>query len=163
MVHRRFSFEMPAPCEVVFDAFHHSRWRHEWDSLVRATHVLGGAECPYVGATTDNAGGGWLKGLAMRTRFISFDRGHVAAATMVGRSFPFVAWAASMRHRPLDAGRSLMIYTYRFEAAPRPLRWLVEPVVQCVFDWQTRRRFERLRRFLATDALRIERWQRERH
>ena len=33
MVHERFEFEMPASCEVVFDAFHFHRWRCEWDSL----------------------------------------------------------------------------------------------------------------------------------
>jgi hypothetical protein len=159
MVHRRFEFEMPASCEVVFDAFHFHRWRREWDSLVNATHVLGGGECPYVGAITENAGGGLLRGLAMRTRFVSFQRAQVAAATMEGRSFPFTQWAASMRHRPLDAQRSLMIYTYRFEAGPRALRWIVEPIVKWMFDWQTQRRFARLQRYLRDEAPRVRAWQ----
>jgi len=97
MVHERFEFDMPAPREVVFDAFHYHRWRARWDSLVDATHVIGGAPCPYVGAITENSGGGMLRGLAMRTRFISFDRPRVAAAAMQGRSFPFVR-----QYRPQD-------------------------------------------------------------
>ena len=161
MVHERFEFEMPASCEVVFDAFHFHRWRCEWDSLVHATHVLGGAECPYVGAITENAGGGLLRGVAMRTRFVSFQRAQVAAATMEGESFPVKRWAASMRHRPLDAQRSLMIYTYRFEAGPSVLRWLVEPLVKRIFDWQTRRRFARMQRFLRDGAQRVREWQRQ--
>ena len=161
MVHERFEFEMPASCEVVFDAFHFHRWRREWDSLVRATHVLGGAECPCVGALTENAGGGLLRGLAMRTRFISFQRARVAAARMEGRAFPFVSWAASMRHRSLGDERSLMIYTYRFEAGPRALRWLVEPLVKWIFDWQTRRRFGRMQRYLSHGASRVRAWQRQ--
>ena len=159
MVHERFAYEMPATAEVVFDAFHYSHWRHRWDSLVNATHVLGGAPCPYVGALTENSGGGLLKPLSMRTRFVSFQRAKVAAASMEGRSFPFTHWAASMRHQPLDAERSLMVYTYRFECGPKPLRWLLEPVTKLVFDWQTHRRFARMRRFLQVHANEVRAWQ----
>lgn len=160
MPHRRFEFEMPAAAEVVFDAFHYHHWRRRWDSLVHATHVLDGAPCPYVGAITDNAGGGLLRPLAMQTQFISYDRPRVAAAAMRGRSFPFARWAASMRHRPLAPGASMMIYTYSFETQPVALRWLLDPVTQLVFDWQTRKRFERMRRFLAAHAGEVEAWRR---
>lgn len=159
MVHERFEFEMPASAEVVFDAFHYHQWRHRWDSLVNATHVIGGAACPYVGAVTENSGGGLLRGLAMQTQFISFDRPRVAAATMRGRAFPFTRWAASMRHQPQSHSRSLMIYTYSFEAGPPGLRWLVEPVTKRVFDWQTRKRFARMQAFLATHADEVLAWQ----
>jgi hypothetical protein len=162
MAHERFEFPMPASAEVVFDAFHYHAWRHRWDSLVEATHVIGGAECPYAGALTENAGGGALRGLAMTTQFISFDRPRVAAATMRGESFPFRRWAASMRHRSLEDGTSVMIYTYSFEVKPRRWRWLVEPVTKMVFDWQTRRRFARMRKFLAKHAHEVVAWQRQR-
>jgi hypothetical protein len=81
---------------------------------------------------------------------------------MLGQSFPFRRWAASMRHRPLAAGRSLLIYTYTFESGPRLLRWLFEPVVAWIFDRQTRRRFKRLQRFLEREAGAVEAWQRHR-
>lgn len=162
MPHDRFEFVMPAPAEIVFDAFHHHWWRRRWDSLVEATHVIGGAECPYVGAVTENAGGGVLRGLTMTTQFVSFDRPRVAAATMRGESFPFRRWAASMRHRPLPDGSSLMTYTYSFEVKPRALRWIVEPVAKWVFDWQTHKRFRRMRRFLESHAAEIAAWQRSR-
>jgi hypothetical protein len=160
MVHDRFEFDMPAPAEVVFDAFHYHHWRGRWDSLVNATHVIGGAPCPYVGAMTENSGGGFLRGLSMRTQFISFDRPRVAAAAMRGHSFPFLRWAASMRHRPTAPGRSLMVYTYSFEAGPPGLRWLVEPFTKLVFDWQTRKRFARMRTFLEQYADEVAVWQR---
>src|SRR6185369_8504525 len=119
MVHLRLEFEMPASCEVVFDAFHYQRWRRRWDSLVAETRIVGGAPCPSVGAETFNGGGGWLRGLSMRTRFVSYQPGAVAAALMIGRSFPFTRWAASMRHRALPDGRSTMIYTATFDVGPR--------------------------------------------
>ncbi len=150
---------MPAREAVVFDAFHYHHWRSRWDSLVSATHVLGGAPCPFVGAVTENAGAGMLRGLAMRTQFVSYDRPRVAAASMLGRSFPFTRWAASMRHRATGPNASLLIYTYTFEVGPAALRWLMDPVVDRIFGWQTRRRFARLQVFLASHAVEVERWQ----
>jgi hypothetical protein len=159
MAHDRFEFEMPAPAAVVFDAFHYHCWRARWDFLVENTQVVGGAPCPYVGAITENSGNGWMRGMFMRTKFVSFDRPRVAAAAMIGRSFPFVSWAASMQHRPVDAQRSVMIYTYTFLVGPPALRWILEPLVKKVFDRQTRRRFMRMRSFLAEHADDVIRWQ----
>jgi hypothetical protein len=162
MRHARFEYRMHAPAAVVFDAFHFHRWRACWDSLVGATHVVGGADCPSIGAETVNTGRGVLRQLTMRTRFVSFDRPRLAAARMVGRSFPFTRWAASMRHHALGPDASLLTYTYTLEAGPRWLHWLVEPVVQRAFDAQTHRRFARLQAFVACHRAEVEAWQRER-
>ena len=159
MAHRRLEFPMPASESVVFDAFHYHHWRSRWDSLVSATHVLGGAPCPFVGAVTENTGAGALRGLSMRTQFVAYDRPRVAAAAMLGRSFPFTRWAASMQHRATGPHASLLIYTYTFEVGPASLRWLIAPVVERIFNWQTRRRFARLQDFLASHADDVERWQ----
>lgn len=159
MAHERFEFTMPASAEVVFDAFHYHRWRRCWDSLVHATHVLDGAPCPFVGATSANAGGGLLRLLSMQTRFISYQPARVAAATMFGSSFPFARWSASMRHRPVADGGSVMVYTYSFETRPAVLRLAMEPLVKLVFDWQTRKRFRRMQQFLARRAGDVEAWQ----
>jgi hypothetical protein len=128
---------------------------------VRASHVLDGAPCPYVGAITRNSGRGWLGGLSMSTQFVAFDRPRLAAATMIGRAFPFARWAASMRHESLADGGSLLIYTYTLSASPAWLRGLTEPIVDWVFAWQTRRRFARMQRFLQHRAADVERWQSE--
>ena len=161
MAHRRFEFPMPARPEVVFDTFHYHRWRLRWDSLVSSTQVESGAECPYVGAVSINLGAGGLRALSMRTRFVSFDRPRVAAAAMLGTSFPFRRWAASMQHRAEPGGTSVLVYTYSFEVGPPALRWLLEPLVAWVFDRETRKRFERLRRFLADHVHEIEAWHAE--
>jgi hypothetical protein len=150
MTHRRFEFDMPAPSDVVFDAFHYHVWRDRWDSLVSDTRVVGGAPCPFVGAETENTGGGLLRALSMRTRFVTFDRPRVTAASMIGRAFPFSRWAASMRHRDTVPGRSVFVYVYTLETAPRAVR-------------QTRRRFERMRNFLALHADEVVQWQRRPH
>ena len=97
----------------------------------------------------------------MRTQFVSYEPPRVAAATMLGRSFPFTRWAASMRHRATAPNQSLLIYTYSFEVGPTALRWVLEPVVKGIFAWQTRRRFARLRDFLALHADDVALWQRD--
>lgn len=161
MAHRRFEFDMPASAEVVFDAFHVHHWRLKWDSLVRGTRVQGGAPCPFAGAVTESEGRGLLRLLSMTTRFVSFDRPNVAAATMVGRSFPFIRWAASMQHRRAGPDRSWLIYTYTFDVGPTSIQWLLEPIVVRMFDWQTRRRFARLHAYIQRHREEIEQWQRE--
>jgi hypothetical protein len=153
---------MTASVEVVFDTFHYHQWRARWDSLVSDTHVTSGAPCPYVGAISENTGGGLLRNLSMRTQFVTFDRPRIAAATMLGRSFPFRKWAATMQHSRIDDRRSTLIYTYTFHVGPRWLDWLLEPIVQFVFDRQTRRRFARMQQFLATQAEEVQQWQRTR-
>ena len=150
---------MPASAAVVFDAFHYDRWRARWDSLVSDTRVQSGEPCPFVGAITENQGAGTLRSLSMRTQFVSYDRPNVAAATMLGHSFPFTRWAASMRHKDTAPNRSMLIYTYTFEVGPWCLRWLIAPVVEWIFNWQTRRRFHRLRDFLAQHAKEVAHWQ----
>lgn len=160
MTRHRLEFPMAASASVVFDAFHYHAWRQRWDTLVRATHVLGGAPCPFVGAITENAGAGWLSGLAMRTQFISYARPHLAAAQMVGRSFPFVRWAASMRHRDLGSDSSLMVYAWSLDTvAPRAL---IRPIAEGIFRRQTQRRFARLQAFVREHRREIEAWQAER-
>lgn len=161
MSHGSFTFAMPAPAAVVFDAFHYHHWRHRWDSLVSATAVEGGAPCPYVGAVTQNAGGGWMRGLSMRTEFVSYDRPRLAAASMLGQSFPFTRWAASMRHKDLENGQSVLIYAYTFEVGPRAIAWCIRPFVQRIFEQQTRKRFGRLSAFLASHADEVFNWQLE--
>ena len=154
-VHRCLVFDMPASAEVAFDAFHYHFWRPRWDSLVRRTAVEGDREHPVVGAVSDNAGAGWLRGLSMRTRFVAYDRPRLAAATMVGHAFPFQRWAASMRHEPLGAQHSRLIYTYTLQA-----RWpWLEPWVARAFERATRRRFARLMAFLANHAHEVRDWQ----
>lgn len=160
MVHERLEFEMPASTAVAFDAFHFHEWRSRWDSLVSETRVQGGAPCPFVGAVTENTGRGVLRAIDMRTKFVTFDRPHLAAATMLGRAFPFEKWAAAMRHEALGPERSRLVYTYTFTTGPRWLRWVLEPIVGRAFARQTRQRFARMACYLAAHADDIARWQR---
>ena len=156
-VHQRLVFDMPAEAGVVFDAFHYHYWRPRWDSLVRDTVVEGGRAHPEVGVVSSNAGAGWLGLLSMRTRFVTYDRPRLAAATMVGRAFPFSRWAASMRHEATQDSHSQLIYSYTLQAR---WRW-IEPLVARAFERATHRRFRRLQTFLAAHADEVRHWQQQ--
>lgn len=106
---------MPARADLAFDAFHYHHWRAQWDPLVSRTHVQGGAPCPSVGAISENTGAGALRALSMRTQFVSYDRPMLAAAKMVGRSFPFTQWAPPCATKP-------MVQTAHSSSTPTPLR-----------------------------------------
>lgn len=162
MAHKKLIFSMPARADIVFDAFHYHEWRSQWDSLVRRTRVEHDAPCPSVGAITENQGAGALRTLAMRTQFISYDRPVLAAATMIGRSFPFTQWAASMRHQDNALNQSLLIYTYTFQVGPAPFRALLDPAVDWIFTGKTNQRFQRLAQFLANRGNDIAAWQQDR-
>ncbi|MGA0569398.1 SRPBCC family protein [Variovorax sp. VNK109] len=159
MAHRKLEFIMPAPASVVFDAFHYHAWRVHWDSLVSRTQVEGGAPCPSVGAISENNGAGLLGGISMRTRFVSYEPGVLAAASMIEPSFPFSRWAASMRHAEAPNGFSVLVYTYTFDVMPARLKWALEPVVDSMFLRATRKRFQRLQVFLAGHAHEVREWQ----
>lgn len=66
-----------------------------------------------------------------------------------------------MRHKDLDNGHSVLIYTYTFAVGPPAIAWLFRPFVEGIFAYQTRKRFGRLRAYLANHASEIAGWQQE--
>jgi hypothetical protein len=66
-----------------------------------------------------------------------------------------------VRLRATGPHQSLLVYTYTFEVGPSALRWVIGPIVEWIFNWQTRRRFARLRTFLALHSGEVERWQQD--
>jgi len=101
-----------------------------------------------------------MRGLSMRTQFVAYDRPRLAAASMLGQSFPFNRWAASMRHKEVADGHSVLVYTYTFDVGPRWVAWCIRPFVERIFERQTRKRFGRLSTYLAGHAQEISDWQR---
>ena len=135
---------MPASCETVFDLVHDYSRRLEWDTLLREAFVEGGAAAG-TGAVAVCSGRWRCGGLTLRTVYVSFQRGKVAAVEMVNRPPLFDRWAASIRHEPLGERRSRLVYTYHFHARPTWLAFLIEPILARAFLWETRRRLRALR------------------
>lgn len=146
----RVSEIIPASCEAVFDLVHDYQRRLDWDTLLREAYLTGDATAAGKGVTAICVGRRALGGFAIETRYVSFDRPHVAAVEMINRPPLFGRWAASIRHVAVDARSSKITYTWSFEAKPRALRWLFEPVMARVFRWETRKRLRALRDHFAS-------------
>lgn len=150
-MHARVSEVMPASCEVVFDLVHDYTRRLQWDTLLREAYVEGDGPAAH-GAIAVCSGRWAIGGLTLRTVYVSFERGVVAAVKMVNTPPFFGRWAASIRHEPLGDDRSRITYTYNFRARPRLLAFVIEPIMAHVFRWETRRRLRALARALSPAA-----------
>lgn len=147
MVHARVAQELPASCEAAFDLVHDYGRRLQWDTLLRRAFVEG--DRPAGKGEIAVCSGRWLLGgITLRTVYVSFRRGEVAAVKMLGVAPLFDRWAASIRHEPIGADRSRIVYTYNFRARPRWLAFVLEPILAAFFRWETRRRLRALGRAL---------------
>jgi hypothetical protein len=143
MPSRLVTVELPASSAEVFALLHDYPRRLEWDTLLAEAYVEGDA-VPGVGAIAVCRGKRAVGGFPMRTRYISFRPGHVAAVELLAPVSFFERFAASIRHRDLGDGRSLLEYRYRFLARPRWLRWCLHPLMNAVLSWETRKRLRAL-------------------
>jgi hypothetical protein len=77
-VHIVVAQEMPATCGETFDLIHDYGRRLEWDTLLRRAYVEG--DRPAARGEVAVCCARWrFGGYSFRTRYVSFDRPHVAA------------------------------------------------------------------------------------
>ncbi len=139
---------LPADVETVFDRVHDYRHRLEWDTLLRQAYTVEDAE-PGKDVVAVCAAKWWLGGYSFRTRYVTFDRPHIAAIRLESVPPFFASWAASIRHKPLPGDHSSATYTMTFTVKPRWAARVLEPVVRAVFRRETRRRLQALANDLA--------------
>ena len=88
-----------------------------------------------------------LGGFALRTKYVSFERGKVAAVKMLNQPPLFETFAASIRHSDIGENQSEIIYKVNFTAKPKFLRWILHPIMRVVLAWETKKRLVALRNF----------------
>ncbi len=136
-----------APADDVFELIHNYRRRLEWDTLLQEAYLEPEFDESGRGAISVCRGRRILGGFAVRTQYISFEKGKVAAVKMLNQPPFFDTFAASIRHVPIDNANSAVIYKLNFTARPRVLRFVLEPVMRAVFVWETRKRLRALKGF----------------
>jgi hypothetical protein len=147
MPHGEISEIIPAPSIAVFDLLHDYTRRLEWDTLLRAAYLDDGFTVAGKGATSVCVGRRSLGGIAFKTIYVSFDRPTVAAVKMVNAPIFFRSWAASIHHEHISESKSQITYKFHFTTKPRVLQFLLDPIMERVFKWETRRRLSALRTF----------------
>lgn len=138
---------IPASADAVFALLHDYRRRLEWDTLLQAAYLEPEFAEARRGAISVCRGKFILGGFALRTEYVSFEPGKVAAVKMLNRPPFFDSFAASIRHLEIDAHSSEIIYKVNFTAKPRWLRPVLHPLMRAVFVWETRKRLRALRKF----------------
>jgi hypothetical protein len=151
MAHGQVSEIIHAPSHVAFDLIHDYTRRLEWDTLLQAAYLDGGGPAAGNGVTAVCVGRKWLGGIPLRTVYVSFDRPKVAAVKMVNAPAFFQSWAASIRHEDISDQESRIIYQFHFVTKPRVLRFILDPIMERVFLWETRKRLRALKSFFTRD------------
>lgn len=139
---------VPASPEMAFLLMHDYTRRLEWDTLLREARLENGAEEACLGAVAVCRGKGLLSAFTLRTKYVSFKRGEVAAVKMLNRPLFFETFAASIRHRDLGDDFSEIIYKLSFKARPKFLCFALHPIMLSLFRWETRKRLAALKAYL---------------
>ena len=149
MPHGSVTVVLPASSVEVFALLHDYDRRLAWDTLLKSARLDPGWDRAQLHATSVCTGRWVLGGLALRTEYITFKPGEIAAIKMLNRPAFFETFAATIRHRDLGDGTSSAEYIYTFTARPAWLRPALHPIMSAVFRWEIRKRLESLRRFFA--------------
>lgn len=141
-----------ASSEAVFELIHDYKRRLEWDTLLSEAYLeeeSGESRC---GAIAVCRGRAIFGGFVLRTEYISFEKGRVAAVKMLNQPPFFASFAASIRHLRIDVDHSEVIYKVSFIANPRWLRGILHPLMLFVLVWETRKRLRALKLFFQSNA-----------
>jgi len=138
---------IPASAEAVFALVHDYRRRLEWDTLLQEAYLEPEFAEAGLGAISVCRGKLILGGFALRTEYVSFEMGKVAAVKLLNHPPFFDSFAASIRHFEIDADHSEVIYKVNFTARPGWLRPILHPVMRVILIWETRKRLKALKNF----------------
>ena len=138
---------IPASAESVFALIHDYKRRLEWDSLLRKAYLEPEFSVSCQGAVSVCQGRFILGGFALRTIYLTFEHGKVAAVKMLNRPPFFDTFAASIRHFEISENSSEVIYKFSFTAKPKSLRWFLHPIMSKVLAWETKKRLRSLKKF----------------
>ena len=142
---------IPASAEAVFELLHDYKRRLEWDTLLREAYLEPEFDEAGRGAISVCRGKQILGGFAVRTQYVSFEPGKVAAVKMLNRPPFFDTFAASIRHVKIDDANSEVIYKVNFTTKPRVLRPILNPMIRALFVWETRKRLKALKNFFESE------------
>lgn len=138
---------MPIGAVEVFQLIHDYDRRLEWDTLLREAYLEPSFSVAGKGAVTVCRGRRTLGNIAIRTEYVTFEMGKVAAVRMLEPTSLFQTFAASIRHLDLADGRSSVSYKFNFTSRPGFMSGIFEPVLLRVLKWETGKRLQALQAF----------------
>lgn len=154
MPHGNVSETIPAPCEDVFHLLHDYNRRLEWDTLLQDARLCENWTQAQLHARSVCTGRWYLGGFSLETEYITFDPPNIAAIKMINQPLFFKTFAATIRHRNLENGKSTIEYIFNFTSRPTYLRFLLHPIMKLVFQWETRKRLRSLCKYFSQNSYR---------
>ena len=138
---------MPISAPKVFEIIHDYKRRLEWDTLLSEAYIELPFDAAGKGVVTVCRGRRLLGNIAIRTEYVTFEMGKVAAVRMLEPTSFFQTFAASIRHVDIEDGHSSVVYKFNFTSRPRFIREICEPIMLRVLEWETGKRLRALRAF----------------
>jgi ribosome-associated toxin RatA of RatAB toxin-antitoxin module len=152
MPHGEVNEIIPAKSADVFALLHDYDRRLEWDTLLQAAYLTDGFTRAEQGVISTCVGRSAVGAMALTTQYVTFQPSRLTAVKMIRGPWLFESWAASIKHEDLADGSSRICYAWQFQVRPRLLRWLIGPMVNLVFYWETRKRLKALGAFSARQS-----------
>jgi len=154
MPHAKLRELIPAPPDQVFALLHDYSRRLTWDTLLSQAYLTDGFTTAGLGAISVCKGKRHLGAIALKTQYIVFQPGQVAAIKMINRPPFFHEFAATIRHSPAptNSNSSWIEYTFHFTARPKFLRFLLHPIMQRAFQAETQKRLHALKHHFQSQA-----------
>ena len=152
MPHGEVSAVIPAASGAVFDLIHDYARRLSWDPLLSAAYLDDGHTAAAKGETSVCVGRRSLGAIAVKTVYVTFERPRLAAVKMVNAPPFFQSWAASIEHEDVAPQQSRITYRFHFTTKPRWLRFLLDPIMQRLFAWETGKRLAALQAVFSRGA-----------
>jgi len=143
---------LPITADQAFDLIHDYGRRLEWDTLLREAYLEPKFAASAKGAISVCRGRRILGSIAIRSVYVTFDRGKIAAVKMLNRPPFFKTFGASIRHSDLPGGTSKITYKFNFTARPAFLRPVLHPVMLRVLKWETGKRLMSLKNYVSKTA-----------
>ena len=140
---------LPITTDEAFDLIHDYDRRLEWDTLLQEAYLEPEFPAAAKGAVSVCRGRRILGSIAIRSVYVTFDRGKIAAVKMLNRPPFFESFGASIRHFDLPGNTSKIIYKFNFTAQPSFLRPILHPVMLKVLKWETGKRLRALKAYVS--------------
>jgi hypothetical protein len=150
--HGEVSAVIAAESGAVFDLIHDYARRLSWDPLLSAAYLADGHTAAAKGATSVCVGRRSLGAIAVKTVYVTFERPRLAAVKMVNAPPFFQSWAASIEHEDVAPQQSRITYRFHFTTRPRFMRFLLDPLMQKLFAWETGKRLRALQAVFSRGA-----------
>ena len=141
----KHQLEIHCSQEAVFDLTQNYSKRLDWDPYLVEAYLLEGEKHAAIGVKSLCKN---HSGLAMVTQYISFNRPHVAAVTMIKGPWLLKKFSGAWNVKYLSKNHSMLVFTYHFDLKGGFIGKLFLPFVVSKFSKDMKARLVAIKSYL---------------